>query len=416
MKITSHGQTDVGRKRGHNEDSFLINESLGLYIVADGMGGHNAGEVASRMAVDIVSAEVNKRDKLIETYRHGPSKALRRQVQSLLSQSFNKACKTIYDAAKADEGTQGMGTTMDALLIFGRSAFIAHVGDSRVYLVRAGQLHQITEDHSLINEQLKTGLITEEEAKEMNQYKNVITRGVGVLPNVEVDTLHLEIAPDDKFLLCSDGLHEYVKNEEIPAMFEQQSLNDVTRHLIQLANDRGGKDNITAVTVAVPDWPLGEDQIEVDSKLQALKQIPLFTRLSYQELVKALNIAQLKTVQKGDMLIREGDPGDSFYIIVNGMVDVLKEGIFMTSLEKGGHFGEMALVNNSPRSATVRAAKDSHLLVIERTDFYQLLHEDPHLSVKILLSFVGVLSDRLTETTRTVSEWRRKIAHLEITP
>lgn len=415
MKINSFGLTDVGQKRDHNEDCFIENHSLGLFVVADGMGGHNAGEVASQMAVDIISAEVHKHEKLMATYNHGPTSKLKRQILSMFENSVLKACASIYETSQRDEATRGMGTTVSALLIVGMSGFLAHVGDSRIYLLRSGDLHHLTMDHTLINEQVKRGLLTAEEAANVTQYRNVITRGVGLLRSVEVDTMHFEIAASDRFLLCSDGLTEYLKDEEIPQMFDQQSLEDVTRRLIALANQRGGKDNITAVTVEIPDLPVSEGEIEVHRKLQALRKIPLFEKLTYSELVKALNLTSIEHRSKGDIIIREGEMGDSMFIIVRGAVDVMRDNVYLTSLERGGHFGEMSLVDNVERSATVRASKDCNLLVIERADFYQLLKEEPHLGVKILLAFVDVLSGRLRDTTRAFSEWRKKMTELAIT-
>ncbi len=411
MKLQSYGLSEVGQVRPHNEDSFLDNQRLGLFVVADGMGGHQAGEVASRMATDVVSAEVYRRQKLLETYRHGPTTDLRRQILWMLEEAVQKASQKIHELGETEAGKQGMGTTLSLLLLIDKSAFIAHVGDSRIYLIRDGQLHHVTEDHTLVQDQIKKGLLTPEEIKAF-PYKHVITRGVGLLQSVSVDTMHVEVAPADRFLLCSDGLYEYLPDEEIQSMFDQQSLQDITRRLVELANSRGGKDNITAVTVEVPDLPLSEGDIQVNRKLEALRQIPLFERLNYSELVKTLNIVQIEHRKKGDIIIREKEAGDRMYILVRGSADVIKDNILLTTLDRGKHFGEMALIDNSVRSATVRAAKDCDLLVIERNDFYNLLHQEAHLSVKILLSFVQVMSTRLRETSQAFSESRRRIAEI----
>ncbi|RJO63222.1 MAG: Stp1/IreP family PP2C-type Ser/Thr phosphatase [Myxococcales bacterium] len=413
MKALSAATSDVGRVRAHNEDSFLENASLGLYAVADGMGGHKAGEVASRMALDVFSSELAHFRMLIETCAHGPTPSLRRQIMERMDQAMQKASAAVFSVGQSDPERKGMGTTLSALLLVGRSAFIAHVGDTRVYLLRDNQVHKLTEDHTLVAEQRKKGLLTAEEAARF-PYKNVVTRGVGLFESVPVDTLHLEIAPADKFLLCSDGLHECLSEEEIPAMFDAASLEDVTRRLVELANLHGGRDNITALAVEVPDLPMSEGEIAVHQKLETLRQIALFRKLSYSELIKTLNAAQILHHQKGDMIIREGERGDRLYIILSGAVDILKDNVYLTTLERGGHFGEMALIENSVRSATVRAAKPCDLLAVEQSEFYRLLGEEPHLAVKILLNFVGVLSERLRETTRAFSESRRRITEINI--
>ncbi len=411
MKLRSYGLSDVGRKRTHNEDSLLDNQKLGLFAVADGMGGHNAGEVASRLAVDTLATQISEHTKLLETFAHGPTPRIKRQILDMLDHCVQKACQHIYETAQSDAGKQGMGTTLSVLLVVGRSAFVAHVGDSRVYLIRKNEVHPLTEDHTLVQEQVRKGLLTPEEAVDF-PYKNVITRGVGLLQRVQVDTLHMETSPGDRFLLCSDGLYEYLSNEEIQSMFDQQSLEDITRRLIELANGRGGKDNLTALAVELPDLPFEGDEIEVNRKLDALRQIHLFEQLSYSELVKVLNIARIEKKQKGSIIIREGDMGDCMYIIVHGSVDILKDSVYLTTLKRGRHFGEMSLVDNDVRSATVRASSDCDLLTIERSDFYTMLREEPHLSVKILVSFVNILSMRLRDTTRAFSESRRRIAEI----
>lgn len=409
MKLQSFGTSDTGRFREHNEDAYLENHRLGLFAVADGMGGHQAGEVASHLAVDVLSAEINHHQKLLATYAHGPNPRLKRSILALLEEAFKKASRRIHEAGCLDETRRGMATTLSALLIVGRSAFIAHAGDSRVYLLRGGAIHRLTQDHTLIAEQLRRGLINPDEVPNLEPYRGVLTRAVGLMAGVEVDSLHLDIAPGDRFFLCSDGLNETVTDEEILAMFTQHSLDELTHHLIALANQRGCSDNLTALAVSMPDFVLDDGDMEVDRKMEALRQIPLFERLSYSELVKSLSLAHLENRRKGDIIFRQGDVGDRLYIILRGMVDVLRDGTYLTALQRGEHFGEMTLVDNGPHSATVRAATDCDLLTIERADFYHLLQEEPHLAVKILLAFVGVLSDKLRDTTRAFAEHRRRI-------
>ncbi len=413
MKYGSSSLSDVGSKRTHNEDSFVDNPQMGMFAVADGMGGHQAGEVASQIAMDVFSTEIHQRKKLLDAYRHGPTTSLKRQILKMLEEIVLKACKTIWDTAQSDPAKKGMGTTFSAIVFAGRSGFLAHVGDSRIYLVRDGRVHHLTEDHSLLQDHLKKGLLRDEEVEKF-PYKNVVTRAVGIMESAQVDTLHMEVTPGDHFLICSDGLYEYIGDEEIPGMFTDRSLGEITKHLIDLANQRGGKDNITAVLIGIPDLPLSEGELEVNRKLDALRKITLFENLSYSELVKVLNIVQIVRKKRGDILIREGEPGDSMYIIANGAVDILKDDVYLTTLESGGHFGEMSLIDNDRRSATVRAAKDCDLLMIDRNDFYHLLHSEAHLSIKVLLNFLGELSGRLRETTRAFSEWKRKINDISI--
>src|SRR4051812_24582207 len=216
--IKSWARTDVGHKRKHNEDSYLVDEALGLYAVADGMGGHAAGEVASAQAVKSIREALAEGKPVLEAFAKSPTVESREQIASLMERAIHKACADIYAIAGSDMGKRGMGTTVVALLAAGKKAVVGHVGDSRVYLYRNGRAHQLTEDHTIIQEQLKRGLITRDQVATADN-KNVITRAVGIQPSVAVDTLVTDLLPGDLFVLCSDGLHGYLADEELPALF-----------------------------------------------------------------------------------------------------------------------------------------------------------------------------------------------------
>lgn len=212
------------------------------------MGGHAAGEVASAEAVDTVHGMVRKGDAALDRLRRGEVEedAVRPAIR-VLESAVQAATYMVFGLAQADPERQGMGTTLSALAICGRYCVTAQVGDSRVYLVRDGHAAQLTEDHTLVAWQLKQGIITEEEAA-VSPHRNVITRAVGSRDYVQVDTRFFEARAGDAFLLCSDGLHGYLKDPEIPPLVELGPEVAVQR-CIQIANQRGGRDNITAVIV-----------------------------------------------------------------------------------------------------------------------------------------------------------------------
>ena len=249
MRIRSCGITDVGLKRGHNEDNYLINEELNLFVVADGMGGHAGGEYASAIAVNTVeeivtSMEVNGEFSNIED----PVELTRHK----LSHAIRLAGRRIFEKAREQPEYHGMGTTAVVLLVDGGNAFIAHVGDSRLYMVRDGRIEQITEDHSLIAEKIRHGLITREEAKN-HRMRNVITRSLGYQEDVEVDLQVHAVRRGDVFLLCSDGLSGHVADEELEDHVVRLGPQAAARRLIGLACERGGEDNITAIIAVVED-------------------------------------------------------------------------------------------------------------------------------------------------------------------
>jgi serine/threonine protein phosphatase PrpC len=249
LRRTGHGRTDLGRKRKSNEDAFFLDDELGLYIVADGMGGHAAGEVASREAVDtlygMVKRGIGKLRALVDPVSEEDTRAACR----LLESAVQAATYFVFSIAEIDRDKSGMGTTISALLILGDYAITAQVGDSRIYLVHGSAVEQLTEDHTLIAWQLKQGLITPQEALK-SPHKNVITRAVGNREYVQVDTRCVPLVPGVRLLLCSDGLHGYLKDEDIPGIVAMGGTGSVTR-FIQLANERGGKDNITAILVEI---------------------------------------------------------------------------------------------------------------------------------------------------------------------
>jgi len=250
MQRKSYGSTDIGRKRTSNEDAFFFDDELGLYTVADGMGGHAAGEIASHEAVDNVVGMVKRgfdRVKVIEAGDRSDKNV--RSAVRLLESAVQAATYMVHALAQHDPDQKGMGTTLSALLLAGELGITAQVGDSRIYLIRNKQAVRLTEDHTLIAWQLKTGLISEQEAAK-SPHKNVITRAVGSREYVQVDTYCMDVKPGDVYLLCSDGLHGYIEDHEIPELVSQGGYPSVER-LIGIANQRGGRDNITVVTVEI---------------------------------------------------------------------------------------------------------------------------------------------------------------------
>jgi protein phosphatase len=250
MRISSSGLTDVGRKRPINEDSYQCDDAIGLYVVADGVGGHAKGEIASQEAVEQVVMWVRRHlpdlDAAMARGEDGYT-----EVRRTLESGVQSACYMVFGLAEQDPDKRGMSTTMSVLLARNGHAFVAQVGDSRVYRMRGGALTQMTEDHTLINYKLKHGLITPEEARKAGG-KNVITRAVGHKDYVQVDTFQAEALAGDRYLLCTDGLHGCVQQDaEIVTLLAASTLAEATRGAIDFANDRGGRDNITAVVVQI---------------------------------------------------------------------------------------------------------------------------------------------------------------------
>lgn len=248
MRVISCGITDVGLKRSHNEDNLLINEELNLFVVADGMGGHNGGEFASAICVNTV-------EEIVENMELGDQLQVNQDdpvdlVREKLRYALRLAGRRIFEKASESTEFHGMGTTAVSMLIDGSNAFIAHVGDSRLYLVRDDKVEQVTEDHSFVARQIKAGVLTAEEARS-HRMRNVIYRSLGYQEDVEVDVEVRAIQQGDHFLLCSDGLSGHVEAHEIFDHVTQYGPQEAARRLVDLACERGGDDNITVIVASV---------------------------------------------------------------------------------------------------------------------------------------------------------------------
>ena len=249
MEVKAFGLTHVGRQRQHNEDAFLVEDDARLFLVADGMGGHAAGEIASRIAVDSISEFILHTKEDDGTWPHAYDEHYTRTTNRLMA-ALRMANQRVLEAMKKDARLRGMGTTVVACMADDEKMSVAHVGDSRAYLIREGQLSRITNDHSWVFEQVQAGMLTEAEA-EKHPLRNVITRALGGALQVTPDASEISAQKGDVFLLCSDGLTGMVPENEILRVVTANAddLPKACQQLIDAANERGGLDNVTAVLV-----------------------------------------------------------------------------------------------------------------------------------------------------------------------
>jgi hypothetical protein len=264
-----------------------------------------------------------------------------------------------------------------------------------------------------MNELVRRGKLKRDQIENSpyKQFKNAVTRAVGVYASVEVDTFDFDILPGDRFLLCSDGLYAYFEEETLPQLLSDGDVKEVPRRLVDMANAGGGHDNITGVIIRVGDAAaaaasdaLSSRAGDVSLKLEVLKGMQMFRYLSYRELVRVMNIAETAEIAPDAVIFKEGQPGDSMYVVMSGNVKLSKSGASIADLGKGQHFGEMSLVDRSVRSLTASASNAVRLAVIKRKDFYDIIRKEPELAVKLLWSFVQVLGARLRKTTSDLSE------------
>jgi serine/threonine protein phosphatase PrpC len=413
--------TDVGRQREHNEDNYLVDKKLQLFVVCDGMGGHAAGEVASAIAVRAVHEEVKREQEMLADYaagKTGAAKVSKRDILNMLEFAVNRASSKVHAEAVKDAAKRGMGTTLVAVLLAGSQAFIVYVGDSRLYLLRGGVLEQVTEDHTVFNELIKRKKMPREKVEKLAQ-KNAVTRAVGVYEHAEPDSLVLDALPGDRYLLCSDGLCGYFEDDTdgLAQLLRTPDAEQAVKLLIDAANQRGGKDNITAVVVTVGDLTARDEgrARKIQLKREILARMPLFRPLSDREILRVLQVTEVSAFQEGERIITEGEKGEELYIVLSGQVSVRRGDSQVATLSPGEHFGEMALIRSQPRSATVVSNGASELMTVRRADFFEILRKEHQLAVKLLWQFLGVLADRLADTTHQLGAAREELAAEDIT-
>jgi PPM family protein phosphatase len=273
VKLHASGISDTGRQRDSNEDYFAIDNAHGLYIIADGMGGHSAGEVASKVAVEIIKRNITdwmKKEVLEDELFDSADHTLGRMGNYILS-GIKLANRVIYEMSNEYNEYKGMGTTIGVLAVMPSTVISANVGDSRIYLLRGSAIEPLSKEHNMVAEQLEMGLISKEEAKN-SPLRHVLTRNLGSLETVNIDIFEIEPREKDRFLLCTDGLTDLVSDEEILAIINQgDDPEHICQHLIDEANERGGHDNTTVSLVCI-------EQLEDERSGIFKKLLPRFTR------------------------------------------------------------------------------------------------------------------------------------------
>ena len=257
LEIASH--TDPGMVRTNNEDSIASVPDKGLVVLADGMGGYNAGEVASGMATTVLTTELRQLLEDHAPYAVDPQSGQKAAVK-MLQQQIAKANTTIYQASQSQPQYAGMGTTLVLALFYDNKVMVAHIGDSRLYRMRGNEFSQVSKDHSLLQEQIDAGMLTKEQAK-LSSNKNLVTRAMGIDPAVEAEIHEYETRPGDIYLLCSDGLSDMVGDEDISMTLQalRANLNLAAQQLVQMANDNGGRDNVSVILIKIlREYPAGE--------------------------------------------------------------------------------------------------------------------------------------------------------------
>jgi serine/threonine protein phosphatase PrpC len=298
--------TDVGVVRERNEDSAYIDPGHEFFIVADGMGGHAAGEVASAMAVDQVRKALENARETIADFARTPDEDRRKVVLDVLEAAVRSAHESVYERGMCETDKHGMGTTLDVVLVAGQEAFVAHVGDSRTYLIRDSQAAQLTTDHTVAEVLVIEGKLSLEEAQ-ISPLRTILVNAIGVAPDVGIEMAHLQLREDDLLLLCSDGLHDYFPvDQELADRLAQDSPEEALTELVELAKERGGHDNITGIVLRVLRCGRGlddgddvDDEDDVPTIMERADTLPV-PREKQREARERLSRSKKKAGRKSD--------------------------------------------------------------------------------------------------------------------
>jgi len=391
--IQFHAETNVGKVRSQNEDAVFTDGENGVFVVADGVGGRAAGEVASALTVQTVERMAPELRKHLDAYADKPDWEHRNAMLSALEAVVQEASKIVYEEAER-LSKRGMTTTIVLMAVHGGTAFLAHVGDSRAYLIRDGLIQQLTEDHSMVNELIRAGQMTPADA-ETSKYRNVITRAVGLHPNVQVDVMSIDILPGDRVLLCSDGLSDPVPLQKLEFLGCRDDVGTATSNLLNAALNAGAPDNVTVAVVEPDATPQAE---AARARAQIMETLFLFRDLPFHARLRVARICEARTIEPNEVVAVQDEPGNAMYIMVQGQVDVTRNGKMLAQLGTGQHFGEMSLLDEQPRSATVTATGPGSVMIIRREALLDLCKREPGLGNEVLLSLATSLARRLRNT------------------
>lgn len=377
-------KSDVGRVRTNNEDNSLADTANNLFVVADGMGGHEHGDLASGTAVESVRNYLHNAMTGLKAFAIDPSEERSRWVEQVISGAVQAANADVYNQAVQKGVQENMGTTLSMMIVLSSGrAIIGHVGDSRIYRVRNKEVTQLTEDQTLLMQQIKSGAVRPEDADKV-PYGGTLLQAIGYRAEVNPDIYWTDIQPGDQFLLCSDGLSNYLIEDEIVTVFSKARGEQIVPRLIDCANARGGRDNITAVVVEVedPNDNLGTTQLDLSSDI--LSQCPLFSGFEMAEIMRLLPLGQLRAFISDETLQIESGESQGLFMILAGRVGLYRKSTWLMTIGPGGHFGDFTLFDQRSVAETAVCEEEVRAILFPHEAIRNFTQENPELGVKLL--------------------------------
>lgn len=390
-------RVDVGRVRPRNEDYVFVDESLGLAVVADGVGGHRAGDRAARLAAEACAQALTNQRWAIESVRRGDGQVDREDLGRFVRHALKAASKQIHTEAQTSPELSGMSSTCTLFLDLGAFGLLAHVGDSRAYLVRDDEVALITTDHVVAT-------VAEGDDGPRRVKRRVLARAVGHALDVEVDVAWVSLQPKDRLVLCSDGLSDLLaSNAELPECIEAFGAQAAPEVLVDLANTRGGRDNISVVVIDVAAGPqVPSTWPSVREQLHILRELPPFQRLSYLELELLRASARVDNVAPA-AIVAYPDDEPSVAIVIKGTVELNYGSGEALLVGPGGLLGETCLTQNGAWPYVALAREDVTLISIPAGVLRHLLEARPRASARVMWEFLSVMSARASDIGRNAA-------------
>jgi len=395
LKPSASWVSDVGKVRTNNEDSVHVDERLGLFMVADGMGGYDAGEVASRMALDVVAEDLTAARETIIRVRFGeqPPDAMR----ELLAKAIRRACKEVYEASQNDPSKHKMGCTLTSLITLGDYALMGHVGDSRLYLVREGYMHQLSTDFTMAAELLRAGAITAEQA-ERSPYAHQLTRAIGIQPTVRVETLVLPLKAGDRFLICSDGITNELNDDEIREILARGEAARAPAKLLGAVLNRRAADNASGVVIEIAGNERTKRSYTTETiALDTLADFFLTEGMSIKDRARVLSFCDVTEHRAGTRLFEEGDILEQLVVCIDGELVVERDGRPIRTLEMDAHVGATTLIRGRPARASLVVTKPALVLELTAAGLRTLARRKPELGALVLNRLALRLSRELDQ-------------------
>jgi serine/threonine protein phosphatase PrpC len=394
--------THTGRVLETNEDALLRLEEIPLLCIADGLGGPGVGDVAAQLALEVIAGQAPQLAEQVRKTGLDHSSRNRLALGKSLAATLEKASIEVQKEAER-AGAPRMGASVLLATLSGSDLHLAHVGNCRGWLYRQGEMLALTDDHSVAMFQYRRGKLRADELAK-SPLRSRLTQLVGGVAPPEPDLAEVSLASGDLLVLCTDGLHHALTEDQIAEILGSAPLPEAGEQLLKAALAASGDDNVSLLLAR---FSAGGDQASLQRRAEILQKVYLFQDLAEPERRAIAPYLERHTLLEGQELFREGDPGDSFYMVLSGSVRLSRNNVAILEVESGSHFGELSLVTEGPRTVTATALETTTVYRLDRAAFLELVRGMPELGTRLCLALLGSLGERVKVLTNRISDLER---------